>query len=367
LHVSIPRVIHLVESLEIGGAEKLVCDFVIGRGADRTSVICLEVIGALGESLRAQGFRVDLVGMKGRWTTIQRLRGMLQRERPDILHCHNFTAHLYGAIAARLVGGIRVLMTKHGALVPARSLVGLVNRWLAGTTQVVAVSMEAVQVMKPWERPAKPILYIANGISLRPYENPISRDAARTRLGWPRDVFMVGIVARVTAIKGHVRLVESFSRILPRIPGAMLVIVGDGAARASVEQRIDQLGLESSVYFLGERQDVPLILAALNVFCLPSETEGMPITLLEAMAASRPVVVSTVGAIPKVVDDGVSGILISPFDSDALDTALLKLAGDPQLAASMGQAGQRRVERDFSSTTALRNYETLYEQMMAES
>jgi glycosyltransferase involved in cell wall biosynthesis len=360
-----PCVVHLVESLEIGGAEKLVCDFVMGRGADATSVICLEVIGALGESLRAQGFRVDLVGMKSRWRTIDRLRSLLKRERPDILHCHNFTAHLYGAMAARLVGGIRVLMTKHGALVPHRSPTGLLNRWLARTTQVVAVSPEALQVMKPWERPdGKPILYIANGISLRPYEKPVSREDARDRLGWSRGNFMVGIVARVTAIKGHVRLVEVFSRILKRIPSAMLVIVGDGTAREAVERRIDDLGLEPSVYFLGERQDVPLILSALNVFCLPSETEGMPITLLEAMAASRPVVVSTVGAIPAVVEDRVSGILISPFDSDAIEQALLSLAEDPQRAALMGEAGRRRVARDFSSETALRNYEEVYQGML---
>src|ERR1022692_2279239 len=111
LRVPKPRVIHLVESLEIGGAEKLVCDFVVGRGPETTSVICLEMIGALGGFLRAQGFRVDLVGMKARWRTIERLRILLKRERPDILHCHNFTAHLYGAMAARLAGGIPVLVT----------------------------------------------------------------------------------------------------------------------------------------------------------------------------------------------------------------------------------------------------------------
>ncbi len=257
-------------------------------------------------------------------------------------------------------------MTKHGALVPATSVTGMVNRWLAGSTQVVAVSPEAVNIMKPWEKPnGRPILYIANGISLRPYEKPVSREEARARLGWSPDAFIVGIVARVTAIKGHVRLVDVFSQILRRIPTAVLVIVGDGSARDNVERRIEELGLDSSIYFVGERQDVPLILSALNVFCLPSETEGMPITLLEAMAAARPVVASTVGAIPEVVEDGVSGILTSPFDSDAIEKALLFMAEDSQRAARMGEAGRRRVAQDFSSETALRNYEALYERMLA--
>jgi glycosyltransferase involved in cell wall biosynthesis len=360
--VSKPRVIHLVESLEIGGAEKLVCDLVSGRGADRTSVICLELIGALGDQLRAEGFHVDLAGLEPRWSTALRVRRLLQRDRPDILHCHNFTAHFFGALAARSLG-IPVLMTKHGAGAPTNKGTGWLNGWLARSTQVVAVSPEAVQVMKPWERPDQPILYIPNGISLHPYENPPSREEARERLGWPRDAFMVGIIARVTPIKGHVRLLEAFSRILPRVPGAILVIAGDGPARPDVERRIAELGVQQSVYFLGERHDIPLILAALNVFCLPSETEGMPITLLEAMAAARPVVVSNVGAIPHVVEDGVSGVLVSPFDSAGIERALLSLADDPERAARMAEAGRQRVFQDYDAETALKNYEAVYERM----
>jgi glycosyltransferase involved in cell wall biosynthesis len=359
-----PRVTHLVESLEIGGAEKLVCDFVSSRGADTTSVICLELVGALGDALRAQGVRVDLAGMEPRWKTIPRLRRLLQRDRPDILHCHNFTAHFFGAMAARSLGGIPVLMTKHGAMSPSNKGTGLLNRWLARSTQVVAVSPEAVRVMKPWERPGRPILYIPNGISLHPYDEPVSREDARRRLGWPSDAFAVGIIARVTAIKGHVRLLDVFSRVLQRVPGAILVIAGDGPARGEVERRISELRLQSSVHFLGERHDIPLILSALNVFCLPSETEGMPITLLEAMAAARPVVVSRVGAIPDVVEDGVSGILVSPFDSAAIDRALWLLAEDPERAARMGEAGRRRVFQDYNAETALKNYEAVYERML---
>src|SRR5258708_4681057 len=140
-----PRVTHLVESLEIGGAERLVSDFVRGRGKDRTTVICLEVSGSLGEELRRNGFRVGVAGMKGpRWKTLLRLRRLLKEHRPDILHCHNQTAHLFGAAAARISygytdGRMQVIMTKHGALPPLPGGVGTINRWLAGKSQVVAV------------------------------------------------------------------------------------------------------------------------------------------------------------------------------------------------------------------------------------
>ncbi len=360
-----PRVIHVVESLEVGGAEKLVSDFAVGRGSNETSVICLELVGALGESLRAQGFRVDLAGLEPKWKTIGRVREFLKRDRPDILHCHNFAAHLYGAAAARLTGGIRVLMTKHGALPPPATFAGTLNAWLARSTQIVAVSSEAARVMKPWEHPGgPPILQISNGISLAPYRDPPRRDEARRRLGWPAGAFLIGIVARITPIKGHLRLLDVFAKIVRRVPRAILVIAGDGSARGAVEAQIAKLGLEQNVYVLGERRDIPLILAALDVFCLPSETEGMPITLLEAMAAGRPVVVSAVGAMPEVVTDGVSGFVAPPFDAAAFERALVELADHPEEAERMGQAGRDRVFRDFNAETALENYEALYRRML---
>ena len=362
-----PRVAHLVESLEIGGAERLVSDLVCARGQDSTSVICLEVIGALGEELQRGGFQVDLVGMHGlRIQTAYRLWRLLKERRPDVLHCHNLTAHLFGAAAARLTGGIAVVMTKHGAMQPVGGMVGFLNRKLAHHTQTVAVSKEALDLVKAWLGPESPLpVQISNGISLQPYENLPRRGEARAHLCWPLDSFLIGIVARLVVSKGHLLLVDTFARLVQKVPQAKLLIVGEGYTRPQVEARIRDLALESSVMLLGERHDVPEILAALDVFCLPSETEGMPITLLEAMAASLPVVITRVGAVPSVVDDGVSGLLIPPFDSAALERALLTLAADPQRAATMGRAGRARVERDYSLQSALDAYERLYAEMLA--
>ena len=154
---------------------------------------------------------------------------------------------------------------------------------------------------------------------------------------------------------------------IAKVPHAVVVIVGDGAMHAEIVQHVKALDLEHSVLMLGSRRDVPEILAALDCFCLPSETEGMPMTLLEAMAAALPIVITNVGAIPTVVEDGVSALLIPPKDPEALARALCKVAGDPSLAAAMGRAARQRVERDFSVEASLRNYEALYHEMLPGS
>jgi glycosyltransferase involved in cell wall biosynthesis len=155
-------------------------------------------------------------------------------------------------------------------------------------------------------------------------------------------------------------LLDSLARILKQAPEARVVIAGDGEIRPAVEAKIRELGLGSSVMFLGERNDMPMILAALDVFCLPSETEGMPVTVLEAMAASLPIIASDVGGIPQLIEDGVSGILFPITNLAKLDELLLEARNNPGRARGMGKVAQARVERDFSLERVLKDYEDLY-------
>jgi glycosyltransferase involved in cell wall biosynthesis len=361
-----PRIAHVVESLQIGGAEKLVFDFANGRGSADTTAVCLRDIGVFGKQLLDRGFQVDLVGLdSSRWRIVLRLARIFQIRRIALAHCHNPMAHLYGALAARLAGGIPVVVTKHGMRDFGQGWAASVNARLMRHSQVVAVSEEVRTMMNSVvRRPDWPIRYIANGIPLSPFQPRSSHNEARAGFGWPPDAFIIGIVARLADGKGHLPLLEALARLRQQVPSAMLVVVGDGVMRAEIEARIAALGLQQAVLLLGERQDVPQILAAIDMFCLPSETEGMPITLLEAMAASLPAVVSAVGAIPSMIDDGVSGVLIPRGDPAALDRALLAIAQEPEKTAAMGVAARRRVEKDFSVETALKNYEELYREML---
>jgi glycosyltransferase involved in cell wall biosynthesis len=155
-------------------------------------------------------------------------------------------------------------------------------------------------------------------------------------------------------------LIEVFARLLKRLPEALLLIVGDGVRLPAVRERIRELGIGESVLVMGERHDVPTILAAMDVFCLPSEMEGMPMTVLEAMAAGLPVVASDVGGIPEVVEDGRTGLMVPARAAGELEAALLALAGDPERAREMGRLGRERLLKEFSLDQALTAYEGVY-------
>ena len=357
-----PRVVHVVDSLEIGGLERLVHDMTIARGGECTSVACLVSVGPFGEALRKRGIRVELIGKEnGFLPTLWRIWRHLRRIRPDVVHCHNLTTFRYGAMAARLAGDVPVLMTKHGTVVTRTGATGRLNRCLIRRADVVAVSREVVDIMEAWmPEDSRPVRCIANGISIGPFEDLPSREEARAQLGRPTHSFVAGIVARVTPDKGHLVLIDAFAGMLKNLPDALLFIVGDGVWLPTVKARIKELGLERSVLALGERQDVPTILAALDVFCLPSETEGMPMTVLEAMAAGLPVVASNVGGIPEVVKEGRTGLMVPPLEVEVLSTALLALAGDPERAREMGRAGRDRLLKEFSLEQALMAYEEVY-------
>jgi glycosyltransferase involved in cell wall biosynthesis len=205
-----------------------------------------------------------------------------------------------------------------------------------------------------------PIRTIANGVSTEPYKDLPSREDARAQLGLPKASFVVGIVARVSGQKGHLLLIDVFARILRKVPGALLLIIGDGAGMPAVKSRIQELGVAQHVLLMGARNDVPLILKGMDVFCLPSEMEGMPMTVLEAMAAGLPVVTSNVGGLPELVEEGKTGLMVPPRSPEPLEAALLALAEDASRAKAMGGAGRERLLNAFSLDQTIAEYEEVY-------
>ena len=356
-----PRVLHVVYSLEIGGMERLVHDLALARGCEETSVACLASVGPFGEALRSRGIQVELIGTRGGFIpTVWRLRTLSRRLRADMLHCHNLCSFLNGSIAARVAGNVAVVVTKHGASIPGKGLGSRANRLLIRRADVVAVSREVMGVVKAWAPDSESVHYIANGVSTEPYDNLPTKAEARAKLNLPQSSFVVGMVARVARGKGHRLLLEVFARLQSKIPSALLLIIGDGVELPAVKARIRNLGLKNSALAMGQRQDVPTILASLDVFCLPSLTEGMPMTVLEAMATGLPVVATKVGGIPELVEEGHTGLMVPPGASGQLEAALLALANNPARALEMGRNGRERLVKKFSLEFTLSAYEELY-------
>jgi sugar transferase (PEP-CTERM/EpsH1 system associated) len=354
------RVAHLVNHLDVGGLENVVFNLV--RFADRSriqpSVICLHGKGTLAPRVEKLGIEVKTLNGTGvsRLRLMGRLIRQLRRDGINVLHTHNPMPHLLGAPAA-LAARVPVLVhTKHGRNRPSNRRLVRLNRmasWLSN--KIVGVSRDSIDVARNVERvsPGK-LELIHNGIDLEAFR------PAHT----PRDAAAAIHVARLNPIKDQPTLLQAVRRVADSMPNFRLQIVGDGAERARLEEISRQLQLQDHVYFLGERSDVSELLARAGLFVLSSVSEGLSLTLLEAMAGGLPVVATNVGGNAEVVVEGETGLLTPPRSPELLAEAMLALMRDPNRAKRMGEAGRRRVEREFDARQVARRYESLYARLL---
>ncbi len=178
---------------------------------------------------------------------------------------------------------------------------------------------------------------------------------------------VVGTVSSLTPHKGHEYLIQAASLVLDTLPPVKFLIVGDGPLRKRLEEQAKELNIHSSVIFTGKRKDIPEILSLLDVFVLPSHTrEGLGIAIIEAMAAERPVVATDIGGIPEVVDDGETGVLVPPEDTEALSKAIITLLQDPPRAKTMGEKGRTRIKEMFTTTKMLSEIEHVYQSLTSQ-
>jgi glycosyltransferase involved in cell wall biosynthesis len=223
-----------------------------------------------------------------------------------------------------------------------------------------AVSEELRGYMRASGLPRGRLGVIHNGIDPGPSPEAAGRAAARARLGLWSDAFIVGTVARLDPVKDLETLLRGFATARASHPDARLVVVGDGTERAALERIAASLGLGGSVLFLGERHDVREILPAFDVFVNTSVTEGVSITILEAMAAGLPVVATAVGGTPEVIVDGQQGILVPARSPEKIGQAILELARNPALRQRLGTAGRRRVQDRFTVDRMVAEYMEVY-------
>lgn len=352
------RVVHLVSSLQVGGMERFVLRIARSQqdAGHRVSVLALQG-GPL--EVEAGRLRLPVRVLGGRNRLARAVRGAwhLALCRPDILHAHN-PSSLHYAVLGKRVSGAAVVMTFHGegkggTRLPAPS------EWEA-TDAVVAVSHAATESLRsPGARSRLHV--ILNGVS----PEPPARDweAVRRELGL-EDRFVVVQVARIDPLKGHGTLIRAIAALRDRGLPVIALLVGDGPERDAMTRLAAELGLgPDRVRFLGFRADVPDLLAAADAFALPSVTEGLPLSVLEAMAHRLPVVVTPVGGIPELVEEGRHGLYVPVGDAEALAAALARLAGDPALRRALGEAGFRRVREEFSFERMTRDYDLLYQRL----
>ena len=362
-------VCHLLPALPAHGAEQLLLD--IARKTDRNRVslsICLiSGLGPLVKDFEALGVPVTYIPKKSRkdFSVVLRLASFFKKNRFDIVHTHLFTADLWGRLAG-VIARVPIVSTSHTTSDPNIGRVGrLLDRVLDRKNKAVICVSEAVRHYRIYGAGFDPkkLHLIENGIDLDRFEAPVSRDEVLKRVGVDTKRRWIAIVGRLVPLKGHRFLIEALSMISTDFPDAGILVVGEVEDEEELKKLVVQRGLSDRVVFLGLRRDVPEILRAAEILAMPSSREGLPIVLLEAMAASLPVVVTRVGGIPEVVTEEKTGLFVTQ-DPASIATALRRLLSDPDFSRLLGRQSRRLIEERYDIRTVARRYEELYRKVL---
>ena len=348
------RVIHVAPGLDMGGLEKLLVEF--ARHADRRRFalrfVSLGRRGILADDIEACGWPVTAMEQPDglRPGLVPHLARRFHHWHADVIHTHDDRALLYGTFAGRLAGIPRLIHTRHGRsphLSRRQNL--LVNAASRLIDHFVCVSEDGARLA---------VQHGVRGDRVRTIRNGI--DVQRFTYRAPQPDGPAVLVARLSPEKDIETLLRAVALVVRQDPAFRLEIAGDGPCMSSLRQTSAALGLNERVRFLGEVRDVPSLLARAGLFVLSSLTEGISLTLLEAMASGLPVVATSVGGNAEVVADGETGFLVPPQNPSALAEALLRLRRDPDACVCLGAAGRRRVEVKFHIRPMVAEYERLY-------
>jgi len=364
------RVAHVLSSFQLGGQERVALDLAIAqvRSGFRVTALSLEPLpdGPLAAEFAAGGVEVDRVPRPRPGVDPVlgfRLAKWFRRNRVDIVHTHNRMPLIYAAPAGWLAGAA-VVHTKHGS--NPRGGTRLLAGNLAGrfVDAFVAVSPEiAAFALRRREVAERRLVVIPNGIPLEQFRpDPAARARVREELGIAADAWVVGTVGRLAVEKNQAMLLRAVAPLLGT--KARVVLVGDGPLKGELIGLAAGLGVSSFVHLLGPRRDVPDVLNALDVFVLCSDLEGLPLAVPEAMATSLPVVVTMVGGLPTVVEEGRTGYLVPAGDEMVLRDQLARLHADPELGRACGVRGRQAAMARFSSERMQREYAELYERLL---
>ena len=342
------RVAQLIQYFGIGGIERMVEGLVPAfhtRGVD-TVVAAYRGDGPVRQAIEAHGAPASLLPGRAGLDPILpfRLARWLRTSGADVIHTHHLGPFLYGAAAARLAGLPHVHTEHSHEIYDAPRRLGLARRMDDHAT-VIAVSEEIAS----WRESTlgRRCAVVPNGVPVPPEPTAASRPRARALLGVAADDVAVGCVARLAPEKDHATLLRALHAALPSAPRLRLALVGDGPERLSLLSLASELGVGDRVLFLGSRSDVADLLPGLDLFTLASRREGLPLSLLEALANGVPAVATAVGEMPRVLSNG-AGVTVPAGDAPAMAAALAHAALDPAWRRSAGQAGRQLVQSSYS-------------------
>jgi glycosyltransferase involved in cell wall biosynthesis len=362
------KILHLISSGGMYGAEAVILNLLrtLQEGPHRS------LLGVflnsphpntqLYEAATAAGIECHTIACKGRIdrSVLERIRGLVRRVDADVVHAHGYKADIYAYLALR-EWDTSLISTCHNWIdtdIPSRIYGAIDRRVLRNYGGIVAVSEEVkARLLKAGVAEHK-VRCIRNGIDLRPFNR---KSAERQRANRP---MVVGLASRLAHEKGADLFLEMVGGVLTELPTTQFAIAGDGPDRPMLEALIRKMGIGTSVRLLGHCEDMPGFYASLDLLVSSSRTEGLPIGLLEAMASRLPIVATAVGAVPSVVRDGLTGVLVAASDVGSLTGAVLQLLHDEGLRRQFGEAGRILIAQEFSAERMTAEYLQLYQQVV---
>jgi glycosyltransferase involved in cell wall biosynthesis len=327
-------------------------------------VVCLLKEGWLSSQLKHCGLEVFIVPQHRSFDFIwlRRLGHLVYEEKVDLIHAHEFTMNTYGCIAS-VMAKIPMVATVHGRNYYTEKLRRrLAYRFVSRRSSMIAVSkgIKLFLIERAGIKEER-VTVIYNGIDAKVYQQCKDPDRVRKEFGINGRGPVIGTLGNLYPVKGHTYLLRAAREVVRFFPKATFLIAGRGALLDHLQEEAAKLNIQQNVKFLGFREDIPQLLQVMDLFVLPSLSEGLPVSLLEAMAAGKPVIATQVGGNPEVVIEAETGFLVPAGDPVSLSERIISLLRNPNLAERMGEAGRSRVEKDFGLNAMLEKYQQIYE------
>lgn len=369
------HIVHVAGSAQWAGGEVFLRQMAerLDRNRFSMSVICPER-GPLEDEMARRNIACEAIpfGILGNPFPLLALRRAFRRMNADVVQSHGARSNFYARLAS---GAIPHVSTIHNSLddypvsIVRKGMYKMMDGLSAGRSARLVFVAEALRKnyaeRSPGLKDRMHVFY--NGVDTDVF-NPqkYKREEIRKRLGL-KPVWTLGILGRMTQQKGHIYLLEALRRSLSILPSFQLLIIGDGPLRPWLEKRSAEYGLRSFCQFMGVRQDIPEILAALDVVVMPSVSEGFPYVLLEALAMGRPTVAADVNGVSEIMVTGEEGYRVPPRSADRLEEALSAILANPREAQRRAEVGRNRVLEHFGLSKTIRNWEKLYVDLASSS
>jgi len=359
-------VLHIVEELRIGGLEKIIYDLATKMNTEKYTVTvwCIARGGEIAEELIRAGIDVRILGINSYYNpfNIIRMAKFIGKHNPDILHSHTYFSNTIGRIAGRLANVPVIITHVHNTYFNYSIKNLLIERVLSFFTDKIICCSKAVRdfVLKHEKIKIQKTVVIHNGINLRKFHEGFNGVSLRKSFKISDDAPVIITVASLTEKKGHKFLLKAITSIKKRYRNIKVLIVGDGPLEHELKKIARDYNLRNSVIFAGQRNDIPELLKISDIFVLPSLQEGFPLAVIEAMSTGLPVVATSVGGVPEVIEHGETGLLIPLGNPEALSDAIMILLKDEKIGKEIGRQGQKVISENFVSDKMVAEIDQLY-------